>query len=321
MAKNNYVRTDVDNNMATQLLKPSSEACWYRRVDGPWKPRKDLTCLKIGQRLFATRLPESDLLHGKTGPKVFLECGVGKRNNKGKWSIVNGMVRIGKRGMKTSVVRKKTTKMPQNTLLEVYVSKIRLDEGGFEVCMNREEALEKGSLEGKIPASSLKEGVELTGIVKGVKPYGVFIDVNANRNGLIHIKKIANRYDKYVNKEDGLTKLGLGRGSSVNVIVVTNGKKRLELDLAPPPVIEEIPADIITDADSDDSDSTTANDDSMSEDEASAWAAYGADEGSQGSSASEDEAAMWAAYSNDDEGEDDYDEDKDIEDAMGIGSY
>lgn len=47
----------------------SSGACYYRRIDGPWRPRKELSRLVIGERLFASRLPSCDLLDGKTGPK------------------------------------------------------------------------------------------------------------------------------------------------------------------------------------------------------------------------------------------------------------
>jgi hypothetical protein len=38
--------------------KNPSGACYYRRIDGSWKPRKELNKLFIGERLFATRLPE-----------------------------------------------------------------------------------------------------------------------------------------------------------------------------------------------------------------------------------------------------------------------
>lgn len=284
--------TDVAMNAQKTV---SEKKCYYRRVDGPWRPRKELRCLSIGERLFATRLPESDLLEGKTGPKVFLECGVGSRSNSGKWSIVKGMGRVGRRGMKKSLVRKKIKKWPENTLIEVYVSKISLAEGRLEVTLNKEEAL----AERKIPASSLKVGEELAGTVKDVKPYGVFVDVNANRKGLIHISKVAKHANSYIAKEEGFEKVGLGRGSSVNVVVVSNGRKRLELDLAPP-VIKESPGD--TAVDSEDLASTSAHGDAA---------------------AGEDEEAMWAAYasSNDDYGGDDYDEDTDIEDALGIGSY
>jgi len=314
----------IEDKPATQQKNSSpAEVCYYRRSDGPWKPRKELDRLSIGERLFATRLPERDFLDGKRGPKAFFECGVGKINSKGKWSIVNGMVRIGSRKMKPSVVRKKLAKMPPTDIIEVYVSKISLAEGRFEVSLNKEDALERASSAEKIvPASSLKVGEILTGIVKQVKPYGVFVNVNnANRNGLIHISKVAKRYESYVAKEDGLKSLGLKRGSPVDVIVLSNDKKRLELDLAP--IVEESPADDVED----EVEPPTAEagegsgSDDASEDEAAMWTAYAAPD----SSTNDDEAAMWAAYaapdspSDDDEG--DYDEDEDIEDALGIGSY
>ena len=266
------------------------------------------------------------LLHHTNPYKVFLECGIGRKNTKGKWSIVNGMVRIGRKGMKKSVARKKIKKIPKNTLIEVYVSRIQLEEGRFEVCLNRDEALEKGNNERRIPASSLNEGDELSGVVKNVTPYGVFVDVNANRNGLVHITKVAKQNDGYIHKEDGLRKYGLGRGSKVYVRVLRNEKKRLELDLVPPPVVEEeeiLPA-------ADEMDDTVASND-MSEDEAAAWAAYGTADVEDSSGTDDildDEAAMWAAYAapdyssdnDEDEDDDEYDEDTDIEDALGIGS-
>lgn len=211
------------------------------------------------------------------------------------------MARLTKQGMKKSVVRKKLKKMPPNTLIEVYVSKIRVEEGIFEVCLNRDEALEKGSMErSKIPASSLKEGETLSGTVKQVTPYGVFVDVNANRNGLLHISKVAKQRDEYIAKEDGLKKIGLGRGSSVNVIVLSNTKKRLELDLAPVVEVEESP--VVED------DGSTSDEDE--DDEAAMWAAYADDSASaEGNDASEDEAAMWAAYAADPSSDTDEDED------------
>ena len=312
----------ADATIATRQRngKPSASGeCYYKRIDGPWKPRKELSSIAIGERLFATRLlPKTDLLDGKTGPKVFLECGVGRKNEKGKWNIVNGMARIGRRGMKKSVVRKKMMKnCPPDTLIEVYVSKISPEEGRLEVCFSREEALEKGSLEPKIPASSLKAGEELMGTVHRVMPYGVFVDINANRNGLIHISKVAKRQNAYIAKEDGLKSLGLVRGSPVSVIVLSNERKRLELDFSPE-IDEESPVGNGQDVGADELGPSSYG---VSDEEAAAWAAYaGDDEGRAGNDVNADEEAMWAAYNqpSDDEEED---EDKDIEDALGIGYY
>lgn len=228
------------------------------------------------------------------------------------------MVRLGKRGIKASIVRKKLLKnIPPESLIEVYVSKIRVEEGTFEVCLDREEALEIGASSFKrralISASTLKIGDELNGIVNNVTPYGVFVDVNANRNGLLHISKVAKQRDAYVAKEDGLKALGLGRGSPINVIVVSNERKRLELDLAPPSSSSPINAEESLSGDDDvessiNSESIEEKVDEISDEEAAMWAAYAID------NTDDDEDEY-------DEEDDEYDEDTDIEDALGIGYY
>ncbi|KAL7465023.1 hypothetical protein ACHAXS_005351 [Conticribra weissflogii] len=297
----------------------NSKPCYYKRIDGSWKPRKELQNLFIGERLFGRRLAECDLLNGKSGPKVFFECGIGKKNSQGKWSIVNGMLRLGKRGMKDSVVRKKMQKLPSDDLIEVYVSKISLDHGSFEVCLTKEDALERSSRKKKIPASSFKPGQELTGQVTTLTPYGVFVDVGANRNGLLHIKNIARYQNKFVNREEGLKKIGLSRGTWVSVVVLNNENKRLELDLTPK--VEDVDEQESVVVSSDNETNSTYE---ISEEEALAWASYGTRESNDGMQygVSDEEAAMWAAYGsgNEDDG-DDYDEDRDIEDSLGIGYY
>ena len=201
------ITTTAASNDSVSSNKSESGECYYRRIDGPWRPRRELHSLFIGERLFATRLPSCDLLEGKTGPKVFLECGVGRKSKGGKWNIVNGMLRIGKRGMKPSVARKKVKKRMSDSLVEVYVSKLWLDHGGFEVCLSREEALSSYK-EKKIPCSSLKQGEILSGKVKHIKDYGVFVDVGANVNPLLHISRITGRaidnIRHYVNEGDSV---------------------------------------------------------------------------------------------------------------------
>ena len=48
---------DADVTVKKRGKPSASGACYYKRADGPWKPRKELGKLKVGQRLFATRLP------------------------------------------------------------------------------------------------------------------------------------------------------------------------------------------------------------------------------------------------------------------------
>lgn len=309
--------TATSNDVSTSKKSESGE-CYYKRIDGSWKPRKELSRLFVGERLFATRLAECDLLDGKTGPKLFFECGVGKKT-KGKWSIVNGMLRLpgtkGKKGMKPSVIRKKAKKIPTDSLIEVYVSKVWLEHSRFEVCLSREDALSSYKKK-KVSASKFTTGEQLSGVVRDVLPYGVFVDVGANRKGLIHISKVAKSQNCYINKEEGLKTAGLSRGSKVEVIVVSNERKRLEFDLfvAEEETIPEESTDITTSIDTK----------SEEDEEALAWAAYNNESVEEISS---EEADMWAAYAayentNADEDDDDfYDEDEEIEDALGIGSY
>lgn len=308
--------TATSNDVSTSNKSESGE-CYYKRIDGSWKPRKELSNLFVGERLFAKRLPECDLLDGKTGPKLFFECGVG-RKTKGSWNIVNGMLRMpGKKNMKPSVIRKKAKKIPSDSLIEVYVSKIWLDHGSFEVCLSREDALSNQKKQ-KFSASKLTVGEQLSGVVRDVHAYGVFVDVGASRKGLIHISKVAKLQDRYINKEEGLKKAGFSRGSSVQVVVLSNEKKRLEFDL----YVEEeepIPEESLDE-------STTIDFKSEEDEEALAWAAYNNESAHETSTLEDEEADMWAAYAayentDADEEDDYYDEDEEIEDALGIGSY
>ena len=199
-------------------------------------------------------------------------------------------------------MRKKIKKIPPNKLIEVYVSRIRVEEGTFEVCLNKDEALEKGDIANqRISASSLKVGEELNGVVRSVHPYGVFVDVNANRNGLLHISKVAKAHDTFVDKEDGLKRWGLNRGSRVHVRVLSNEKKkRLELDLVPPTEVEQ-EADVAEEDEDKIDDASASN---IVDEEQAMWAAYAA-----------------ADYATDNDEDDEYDEDADIEDSLGIGSW
>ncbi len=53
---------DAPSNL--QSSSSSEKLCYYKRIDGSWKPRKELKDLKIGERLFATRLPDRSVLCG-----------------------------------------------------------------------------------------------------------------------------------------------------------------------------------------------------------------------------------------------------------------
>lgn len=162
----------------------------------------------------------------------------------------------------------------------------------------------------------------MAGFVRDIHPYGIFVDVGANRKGLLHISKIAEHYDRYIAKEAGFQKLGLKPGTPIDVEVVTNDKKRLELGF-PSAVIESDESDKTATSTSEAKAAASSFD--ISEEEAAAWAAYGNDADNQYDNVDDEEAAMWAAYAdyqpNQDEEDDEPDEDREIEDALGIGSW
>ena len=59
------------------------------------------------------------------------------------------------------------------------------------------------------PIASLKEGQELEGIVRRIMPYGVFVGVGAERDGLVHISELQQGYTgdptQVVNENDTVT--------------------------------------------------------------------------------------------------------------------
>ena len=56
------------------------------------------------------------------------------------------------------------------------------------------------------------------------------IDIGANRNGLLHIKKVANLLNQYIDKKKGLEDAGLEKGAKVELMVESVVKRRISLD-------------------------------------------------------------------------------------------
>lgn len=191
----------------------------------------------------------------------------------------------------------------------------------YTVCQKKAEALEISKRKALVSASTLAPGQELSGYVRDIHPYGVFVDVGANRKGLLHISTIASHYDMYINKEEGFRKVGLKPGAKIDVIVLKNEKKRLELGYPPDIVESDKEKETVS---SSEEDKAISDPYDKSEEEAAAWAANGSSDDSDQYNLSEEEAAMWAAYSNpysQDDDDDEPDEDREIEDALGIGSW
>lgn len=230
--------------------------------------------------------------------------------------MVSGMCRIGKRSTKKSVVKKKLKRLSDREI-PVFVSRIYAKNGRMEVTMNKDD-IEQQHLEEEdstplLPISSISEGRELIGTVVDVRPYGCIVDVNANRNGLLHIQRVADLYGTYIDKEAGLIKAGLERGAKIRVSCVKNERKRLSLDFTDD-VKDEAERQRLQKEEEERNRQVKVI--SRPEDRSVAVV-------EEDTTTYDEEAAAWAAYNEedyDDEYEDE-DEDRDIEDALGIGFY
>lgn len=332
---------------ATNQPKP----CFWRLPSGAWEQRINFDDLEVGQKLLGVVVQER--LDAKTGPKVWLDCGVGRidRGGAGEWHIVTGMNRI--RDRKESVMIKKVARLRKKLDgVDVWVSRKYPENGMFEV-VTREEEIPNKAANSITSVSSLKPRQELIGKVVRIEPFGVLVDVGANRHGLLHVQKVADLFGTYIDKAEGLVEAGLELGATIRVMVASNEKKRLFLDF---------PDDVKIEAQRERDERTkekerrsgrikvnepdnAATSGVLSEEEAAAWIEFATAESQPlvsvssttgRSELSEEEATAWAEYATgntpdeeefDDEEEeyydddDDDDEDRSIEDALGIGMY
>ena len=74
--------------------------------------------------------------------------------------------------------------------------------------------------------NDLKEGMELTGTVRNVIDFGVFVDIGVHQDGLVHISQICDRYIKHPSEV-----LKVGEVVKVKVLGVEAQKKRISLTM------------------------------------------------------------------------------------------
>jgi predicted RNA-binding protein with RPS1 domain len=294
-----------------------------KRPKARWQERIDINDLKVGQELNGEVVEE--LLEGKTGPKLFFECGVGRTNPKtGKWSIVNGMLRLD-RG-KVSVTKKRAARYRKKGQVQLFVARVQPECARLEVCTDVEDLKKYSKIPPKVSITSLVANQEVVGEVVRLLPYGALIDVGANRRGLLHISKVAELYNRFIKTERGLENAGLEKGSRVRLKVASNDKRRLSLDFTDD-VIEAAQKSRILDTSPDDAMDSVPD---VPDEELAAWEEYAKSQLSNNTQIFDDKLVMEKSidnqpadseddYSDDDDEE--YDEDADIEDSLGIGMY
>ena len=261
------IRSDIDAN-TTSHQRP---LCFYRSPinNNRWKPRIELQNLSIGQELQGVIVQEK-LTNTTTGPKVWLDVGVCRWSSKvkpyikkdtttnnnninatslsllslsnttsgGGWKICTALLRLGMSNyVKESVIRKKITRLRNKPTLTVYVSRIFINEGRFDVVLTPEEVPSSTTHNTTTPTptlqsvSKLNVDDEITGTVTKLVDYGVFIKLDGyNRGGLLHIRQVADLYQTYIDKKQGLIDAGLNLKSRVRLQVIEKNKKRILLD-------------------------------------------------------------------------------------------
>jgi predicted RNA-binding protein with RPS1 domain len=306
--------------VADDSAEESRPLCFYRsRSTGKWKERIELKDVRVGDELVDCYVVQ-ELLEAKTGPKVFCDCGVGRfvsSNSTKNWRIVNAMLRLDRKG---SVARKRAARLRSKKCFTGYVSRIRLDNQQFEISLSPEVV--RGDVPGMISASKLAVGQEVVGKVVRIEPFGVFVDVGANRLGLLHIRMVADLYGHYIDKSRGLVAAGLERGSGVRLQVASNDGQRLFLDFTEDVKVE---ASKSRPRNANQVESTGAASGRESvhrkipEVEAAKYVYTSVPSAGTfmlANTGSDDEAPT-----DDDDDYDEYDEDRDIEDALGLGTY
>jgi predicted RNA-binding protein with RPS1 domain len=202
--------------------------------------------------------------------------------------------------------------------------------------------------------SSLRTGQELQGTIERVEDYGCLVKFQGvKRHGLLRIQSVADLYGTYIGKKGGLIEAGLERGAAIKVQVANVTGKRLLLDftnatkeqaLEEQKEQAEVKAEEVEEKAEKLRQRREQFNKSPEQQKLDAQNAKEAAIAAATTSATElspEEEAAWAAYASadssveveedsdkdDDDDEDDdydddgYDEDRDIEDALGLGSY
>jgi predicted RNA-binding protein with RPS1 domain len=231
--------SESHNDVSLVDLAPSNQTigselsqrppCYYRTPNNRWRQRLELADLSVGQELQGVVVQEK-LFGARTGPKIWLDVGVG-RFKKDQWRICTAMMRLGY--AKESVAKKKVAKLrAKPTGFPVYVSRIRLDQDQLEVVQSADDLAQYTRQEALKSISSLSAGDEVTGTVTRIEDFGVFVAIDGyNRAGLLHIRRVADLYGTFIDKKKGLVEAGLERRARVKLQVAEAvDKRRLFLD-------------------------------------------------------------------------------------------
>ena len=212
----------INGTVAKNILK-------YREENGRFSARKELLKVpKLGPKAYEQcagflRLPESKMALDRTGvhpesykaaEELLKRCGYTLNDVAEK--KVTGLA--------------KKIKSPEKTAAELGIGLPTLEDIIRELEKPgrdpREEAPAPVLRSDVLSMEDLKEGMVLTGTVRNVIDFGVFVDIGVHQDGLVHISQICDRFIKHP-----LEAVKLGDVVQVKVLSVDLQKKRISLTM------------------------------------------------------------------------------------------
>ncbi|MBR2852436.1 MAG: helix-hairpin-helix domain-containing protein, partial [Anaerotignum sp.] len=212
----------INGTVAKNILK-------YREENGKFSARKELLKVpKLGPKAYEQcagflRLPESKMALDRTG--------VHPESYKAAESLLKlcGYTLDDVAAKKVTGLAKKI-KSPENTAAELGIGVPTLEDIIRELEKPgrdpRDEAPAPVLRSDVLSMEDLKEGMVLTGTVRNVIDFGVFVDIGVHQDGLVHISQICDRFIKHP-----LEAVKLGDVVQVKVLSVDLQKKRISLTM------------------------------------------------------------------------------------------
>lgn len=212
----------VNTTVAKNILK-------YREEHGKFTARRELLKVaKLGPKAYEQcagflRLPESEMPLDRTG--VHPES----------YAAAEGLLALCGYGLADVAARRvsglaKKIKSPEKTAAELGIGVPTLEDIMRELEKPgrdpREDAPAPVLRSDVLSMEDLQEGMVLTGTVRNVIDFGVFVDIGVHQDGLVHISQICDRFIKHP-----LEAVKLGDVVQVKVLSVDLQKKRIALTM------------------------------------------------------------------------------------------
>ena len=212
----------INGTVAKNILK-------YREEHGKFTARKELLKVqKLGPKAYEQcagflRLPESKMPLDRTG--VHPES----------YAAAEGLLKLCGYGLADVAEKKvsglaKKVKSPEKTAAELGIGVPTLEDIMRELEKPgrdpREDAPAPVLRSDVLSMEDLKEGMVLTGTVRNVIDFGVFVDIGVHQDGLVHISQICDRFIKHP-----LEAVKIGDVVQVKVLGVDFEKKRISLTM------------------------------------------------------------------------------------------